>query len=364
MSKKVAVIASILKPVDDTRMYEKLGLSMRESNKYHVNIIGFKAKFPPQTNGLSFYTLYNGSRFSIGRLLAPIKFFFKLLKLKPALTVVCTPELLMPAVIYKIAFSTRLWYDVQENYQRNVKYQTVYPDFIKPILLLGIKMIEWLSRPFINHYLLAEKGYSKEMWFVNGNYTILENKYAGKLSYHRKRSTTKTTLVYTGTCSIENGIKEAIFLTNELHRHHYPVLLRITGHIPNNHIQAFIQNKIDIGCPIELIGDGSLLPHSLILETAAQGDFGLVSHQPNPSTENCIPTKIYEYLGMKLPMILHVHPPWESVVEPYQAAIVMDYNRFDPHEIWKRMHHSNFYTRLPGEEISWQKEAEKLLAIL
>ena len=65
---------------------------------------------------------------------------------------------------------------------------------------------------------------------------------------------------------------------------------------------------IDQGYPIELSGNGSLVPHTAILEAASQADFGLVAHQPNPSNENCIPTKIYEYLGIQLPMLLQNHP--------------------------------------------------------
>jgi hypothetical protein len=35
------VLTSILKPVDDTRMFEKFGVSLGQTNKYDVNIIGF-----------------------------------------------------------------------------------------------------------------------------------------------------------------------------------------------------------------------------------------------------------------------------------------------------------------------------------
>ena len=140
MSEKVAVIASVLKPVDDTRLYEKLGLSMRESKKYRVNIIGFEAKNPPVVPGLSFHSIYSGSRLDLGRLLAPWRFLRILFTLKPALLIVCTPELLLPAVIYKLFSGVRLWYDVQENYQKNIQYQSPYPASFKPWLRLGLTL--------------------------------------------------------------------------------------------------------------------------------------------------------------------------------------------------------------------------------
>ena len=240
MSKKVAVIASILKPVNDTRMFEKLGLSIRESNKYQVNIIGFEAKIPTEIEGLSFHTLYGGSRISINRLLVPFKFLGKLFKLKPELVIVCTPELLWPAMLYKTISSTRLWYDVQENYQRNVKYQQAYPALIKPFLMAAIAATEWFSRPFIHQYLLAEKGYSKELSFINKKYTILENKYLGNPQVRSRKKSSSTILAFTGTCSPENGIMEAISLAMALHRHQYPITLTITGHVPSKQVQDHI----------------------------------------------------------------------------------------------------------------------------
>lgn len=133
MSKKVAVIASILKPVDDTRLYEKLGLSMRESNKYQINIIGFEVKKPPIHSEVKFHSLYNGSRFGIRRVWAPWKFLLLLISLKPELVIICTPELLLPGCLYKAVTWNKLWYDVQENYRRNISHQSAYSPLFKPL---------------------------------------------------------------------------------------------------------------------------------------------------------------------------------------------------------------------------------------
>ena len=38
--KSTVVIASVLKPVDDSRMYEKIGLTLAESGRYDVHVIG------------------------------------------------------------------------------------------------------------------------------------------------------------------------------------------------------------------------------------------------------------------------------------------------------------------------------------
>jgi hypothetical protein len=100
------------------------------------------------------------------------------------------------------------------------------------------------------------------------------------------------------------------------------------------------------------------------MEYAATADFGLVAHQPNPSTENCIPTKIYEYLGLQLPMLLQKHAVWEKVVAPYQAALVLDYHNYHVETIVRKIKELKFYSVKPGPEISWAQESEKLLTLL
>ncbi len=378
MSEKVVVIASVLKPVDDTRMYEKLALSIRESKQYRVNIIGFGAKIPPSTAGIYFHTLYQGNRTALARLWAPFRLFSKLVTLRPQLVIICTPELMIPAVVYKWLNKTRLWYDVQENYNRNIKFQQAYPALAKPWLRAGVSLLENGSRPWVDHYLLAERGYKQELTFVNGKSTVLENKFiatgAGQIKsvspdthaalLEKPNENSPIKLVFTGTCSRENGILEAISLVTILYQCQYPVKLTVAGHIPDKKIQRWIERQVNHHPFLEMAGDGSLVPHQVLMELAADAHFGLVAHQPNPSTENCIPTKIYEYLGLKLPMILQTHPLWESVIHPYRAGIVINFNQFHPESLWKNLCETRFYSHSPGPEITWKEEAKKLESLL
>ena len=367
MSENVAVIASVLKPVDDTRLFEKLGLTIRESKKYQVNIIGFKAKIPTDSAGVIFHPLYSGGRLGLGRLLVPWKFLGKLIRLRPDLLVVSTPELLIPAVIYKSFLGTRLWYDVQENYRKNVQYQSSYPHFVKPFLKLILWLTETFTRPFIERYLLAEEGYLNELRFIRDKHTVLENKYKRVEIKQGDTNTTQSavSLIFNGTCSKENGILEAISLTETMLRHRYPVRLNIVGQVPDKSLLKYIKDLMSKyqGC-IQLLSNGSLASHITIMEQVLHSDFGLVAHQVNPSNQNCVPTKIYEYLGLHIPMILQSHPLWESKVRPYPGALVIDYKTFNPDLLWHQMQTVKFYQTKPGPEISWEQEALKLLELL
>jgi hypothetical protein len=171
-------------------------------------------------------------------------------------------------------------------------------------------------------------------------------------------------MIFSGTCSKENGILEAISLVTTLHQAGHDVRLTVAGYVPDPQMLSFIEHLVHQTDFINLVGGNILVPHSTIMALAAQADFGLVAHQPTPSNALCIPTKIYEYLGLQLPMILQQHPYWESVVAPYQAAVVLNYQNFDPVTLWSQLRHTAFYTKKPGAEITWEQEAGKLLAQL
>ena len=361
MSKKVAVIASILKPVNDIRMYQKLGRSIRETNKYRVNIIGFAVKKPPVDSDMEFHTLYQGKRASFDRLLAPLKFFRFLVRLKPELLIICTPELLIPATFYRLFFGVQLWYDVQENYSKNVRFQSVYPAVLKPILRVGLWTVEVITYPFVEHFLLAEKGYVEELKFSGSNYTVLENKAISTLTGTRAAILEPIKLIFTGTLSLENGILEAISFIKTLRLLGYPCQLTIIGYAPGSQILTQIKQGISgFEESIELIGGDRLVPHRQIMRHLEHAHFGLVCHRPNPSNENCIPTKLYEYLALELPILLQKQPLWESVAAPYQAAVVFDFAQFDAKVIWEMMMQQEFYLDHPGPEVTWEQESQKL----
>src|SRR5690606_5858672 len=114
------VIASVLKPVDDTRMYEKFGLSLQQTYRYEVNIIGFISKNPPEDRDIGFYQIFNFSNSSCMRIFSSFRFEKYLFKIAPSLLIVTTFALLPIAILYKLFnHSTQLVYDVTEIYALN-----------------------------------------------------------------------------------------------------------------------------------------------------------------------------------------------------------------------------------------------------
>jgi hypothetical protein len=67
MKKQRIVLASVLKPVDDTRMFEKLGKSLSDNPNYEIFILGYPSKQPPTNPKIIFLPHPNFVRLSMKR---------------------------------------------------------------------------------------------------------------------------------------------------------------------------------------------------------------------------------------------------------------------------------------------------------
>jgi glycosyltransferase involved in cell wall biosynthesis len=189
--KKKVVIASVLKAVDDVRMYEKFANSIIKHfpSEVEVHILGAnsnKSQTPnPQTSNpkpqaIFFHPISNFDRLSKKRWTYSKIFLNKVLQLKPSLLIINSPELLLPALLIKIKLKISIFYDVRENYWRNILYQPTYKSYLRPILAAAVRSLEYVSRFWIDHYLLAEKCYAEEFSFGKGKSEIIENKYVSE----------------------------------------------------------------------------------------------------------------------------------------------------------------------------------------
>lgn len=363
VKKSTVVIASVLKPVDDPRMYEKIGLSLFNTQQYQVHIIGFEST----SHGnliLHTHTFKPFRRVSLARVIAPWRILIKSFQLKPDLLIITTHELLYLALFMKLTTRCKIIYDVQENYYWNILYTPVFPSLIKPFIALYVRGKETLAAKFIDHFFLAEKGYEVELTFPGGNKTTLENKVripgADKKTPASFKSKNPINLLFSGTLAETTGIFIAIDLAVKLHTADERFRLTIIGYCAQPHVKEKIQILIKTRSFIELITQDSPIPHSEIFKQIKKADFGLITYQINPSTMNSIPTKLYEYLGCKLPILLTNHKPWMDFCNPYSAAVVFDSRGINAAVICKEMMDKTFYTAEPTA-VYWDTEEPKLL---
>ena len=354
------VIASILKPVDDTRMYEKLAQSIAETNKYEINIIGFRSKVPNGFPEIRFHPLFHFNRLGFKRFLAPIKFLSCLINLKPALVIICTYELLVVTVLYRIFSRVKIIYDVQEDYKENIRCNTTLPKWIATPMGAFVRVLEKTTQPWVDHYLLAEKVFRK-LSFVKKNHLILENKYKQvKGLVSQKIKSDKIRFIYSGTIATSFGIFEALELFEKIYQEYRCIELEIVGYCADHKVLQSLRDRIFDKPDIRLVGGSHLVPHQTILQHLVNADYGLVSYRKEPNITNRFPTKIFEYLAIGLPMILQDHPPWVNLCKEAKSAIAISYEDYEVKEIWQQIQQQQFYPEGPYKKALWSYEGEKL----
>ncbi len=357
MNKKLAVIASVLKPVNDSRNYEKTAISISKLGKYKVHIVGQKVIDLPDDSTIVFNPLFSFQRLSFKRFFVGWVFLRYLLRLKPDLVIITTFELLLPAVMYRIIKNKKIIYDVQENYFRNLIYTTSFPPILKHLMALLVRGLEYTTRPFIHHYILAEKNYEKEFSFTKNKSTIIENKLRkNSLLPKVNRGDGLIQFIYTGTISENYGIFEVISLVKLLNYKNDKIHLKIIGYSSRKDILEKIKKEISDCSFISMEGGADFVSHQNILKHIASSDFGLISYRSDRSTENCIPTKLYEYIALQLPYLINLNPIWKDLTQQYKAGIEVDFLKPDVENILIRIKENDFYSKKANEDIYWQDE--------
>ncbi len=183
IKKRRIVLASVLKPATEPRMFDKIGVSL--SKKFEVYCIGapISAKDGAKSHtNPSVLELPSVNRFSVSRIFAPFNVLAKVIKLRPSLIIICTHELIFISFLAKVLTGCKVIYDIQENYYRNIRYGNSFPIFLRPLIAVYVRFKERMSTLFTSHYFLAEKGYEHEMTFFGKKRTVLENKVIGPLA--------------------------------------------------------------------------------------------------------------------------------------------------------------------------------------
>jgi len=373
MIRKRILLASLLKPVSDPRLYEKIGKSLAKRPELEVHVAGFAVAVPPQEKipNITLHPIFHFKRLSLGRLSAQRRFWQLLIRLKPAVVVVATHELLLLSNIYCRRFSAKLVYDVQENYFLNLSTQGVYRNGVSTLLARAVRGIEKAVAPDISHFFLAEASYAQELPFLGDRYSIVQNKYAPpehqplirKALPVNLRGQAPLRLLYSGTISKLYGVLEAIAFINAL-RQWVPAELTIIGYCAD---AAFLQEVKARVAPfpfITLIGGDAVVPHHQILEQEQSHHIGLLPYRPHPSTFRCVPTKLFEYQANGLIVVAQENEIWGSILHNNSTGFFHDFSAPPTQAVVRQLLEQMFYPNGIPEDVFWNQEEALVQAVI
>ncbi|MDO6436059.1 glycosyltransferase [Cyclobacterium sp. 1_MG-2023] len=361
------IIASVLKPVDDSRMLYKLGFSIRETNKYDLNIIGFSSKKTPKVENIRLVEIFSGPRTNLSRLLVPFKFLRQLIKIKPAVVIVTTYELLPMAWLAKRFLSFKLIYDVQENYVKNIAYNLTMPAYLQVLAKWLVGLSERLGRSAIDHHILAEKCYVTEMPNIK-NYTVIENKAAISSPFKptfRLSNPISPHFIISGTITPVYGVIPAVKWFLKLNEALPEAKLSIIGHCPLNSFYKQLTKEYGAAKGINLELSDQPLSVAHIKSKVMKADILMLPYQLLPSIKDKIPTKLYEGIALQKVILMSQNPLWKSIVDKYPAGMCIDFLATkEVNSVWKSLLKLDYYRLQPDEDIFWEAEKRKFQQLL
>jgi hypothetical protein len=338
--KKKVVIASTLKPVDDPRLYEKLALTLARTERYECHIIGSPGG---PVNHITAHELKRVKRLSLWRVTLPFAVFVKIFQQQPDILIIATHELLFVAFMYKIFLRGTVLYDVQENYYLNIIHTNAFRPGLRQIIAAWVRLKELVMSRFIDCFLLAEKCFENELGFVRRRSVVLENKVIVPPGFKRKPQGDKIELLFSGTIDESTGVYDAVSIARLLNKVDPMYSLHIIGYCARPEVLTILKDMIAPFPFIRLTGGDTLQPHSEIIDAISKAQIGLILYRPSPHINNRMPTKLYEYMGYNLPILIRSDLWWCEVVGKAQAGLAVNVDEVDPVLLGKKMRHSTFY---------------------
>lgn len=360
-------IASVLKPVKDPRAFYRFAISLRETNKYQINIIGFSTKNESDEKNIKFSTVFCKKRNHYSRLFVNLKLLTLLFKDKPNVIIVTTYELLPAGVLCKLFLKSRLIYDIQENHILNIKENKTLSGIRKFLAQILVKFIESSSIPLIDHYFFAEECYKGEFPELKP-VTVLENKFFGNNSPiapiknvvgHRYR------FLISGTLTEVYGILEGIKWFQKILAHYPKASLQIIGHGTVSdykfQIESMTKDRAAINCEISEFP----VPYSEIIKAYHDADIILMPYYQIPSIQPKIPSKLYESFALLKPCLFSPNPKWRLLSDPYPGGMEMDFTDLEnAQENFQLFLKQQYFVKLPGQEVLWKSQEEEFLEVI
>ncbi|WBA42905.1 glycosyltransferase [Hymenobacter canadensis] len=369
----VILLASVLKPLDDTRMFGKFGRTLAGRPDTVVHVAGREAPRPASAPAnLHTHKLLRGTRLSLDRLRAQVRYWQLLRQLQPQLVVVHAPELLPLTLLWQALGRRRHFlYDVRENYALNIRTQRVYSAWLRGLLAGAVRALETVAARRAARVLLAERSYAAELPFARPEHTVvLENKYQPQPGENLSAQARllpelgqPLRLLYSGTISELNGVFEAVEFAQRLRQHWPGMQLTIIGFCQQPAVLARLRALVAAQPGLVLVGGDEPVPHARIVAEIRRSHLGLLPYRPHPSSAHCIPTKLYEYLAHGLPLLLPPNPLWQQVAAPHEAAVVVDFAAVSE-ELAAEISNRQFYPNGPPAAALWASEAIKLGAVV
>jgi hypothetical protein len=303
MKKYRIALVSILKPVNDVRMYEKIAKSWAGNRDVEVFLMGRDtAELYDKIPSFNWFPHLIPSRSHWKRIWTYVVLYQRLLKVKPDLIVFNHIDNHIIILIIRILFGTILLYDIQENAIYNIKYINTYPPLFRRVIVDFIRLLEWITRKASDGMLLAEKCYVHEFGLDDLDpWIIMENKALAGIIPQVNASELLKSWVFTGTIAPSNGPEEAI----ELISHQNLGKLFLIGSFPTPQYAVNLRSKaLSLKVDLQTFNHSVFYNHTQLMQLMHNAEGVLAPYRLHRGVYFRNPTKVYEAVSIQKKLIL------------------------------------------------------------
>ncbi len=363
MDKNICILTSV-HPVFDTRIFYKQAKTLAKAG-YEVTLIAQHER-DEVVDGVKIVALPK-PRSRFWRMVGTWRVFRLALRQKADVYHFHDPELLPVGLLLKLMTKGKVIYDVHEDYRGTIltKHWLALP-LRKPVAQLFNSLEKWAASR-LDYTIAATDDISAKFASI-GRVTAIRNyPTLGVIEANVRHVAGEPTLVYAGGLTQTRGISEIVQAMAHLNSARKAKLV-LYGKFEPAGYQEVVQ-ALRGSDRVEY--QGWVKPEEL-WQKLAQASIGIVCLHHVSQYTVALPTKLFEYMAVGLPVIASNFPLWKEIVEGNNCGLTV--NPLDPEEIARAIEYLLDHPeesremgengrRAVAEKYNWEKESQRLLAL-
>jgi hypothetical protein len=248
-------------------------------------------------------------------------------EIQPRIVVLHSPELLLTLPYLRRHTQAALWYDVHEDYALNFRFGSAYAAWPRAGLAYAMTQLEKWAASRLDAATYAEVCFGNRLGLAEGRWATLPNAYQEPGSIVEPDiDINEPLMLTTGTLAADWGLWESAELWIELNRTR-PVHWAVVGHANDAKVLDELNQRVNaagLSDRFTLRGGSDHVPYAEVVGWIPRCTFGTALYRLNPSIADRIPSKFYEYMAHRKPLVTHSNPAWDALERATDFALRPD----------------------------------------
>lgn len=228
------------------------------------------------------------------------------------------PELIPAGALLRLC-GHKVIFDVHEDMPAQIQSKHYIPRVLIPVATLLARAIEFFAARCFNGYIAVNdeiaSHFPEARTIKVHNFPILSEIRGEAIPYEQRQNE----VLFIGNCSEARGLRQMIGAIN-LVAGDLDACLNIAGPVFPDTLQAQLESALDCS-RVNFLGWQT---REQIREQLSKAKVGLVVFQPDPNHINAMPNKLFDYMGVGLPVVASNFPQWRKIISEIDCGFVVD----------------------------------------